>query len=84
MSSDWFTSLNRVAGLIPNISSRTVVHGGTVCQSRSDCEAVPLSDLSGVLERFDVDHEVAAFAGERKGPAPDDFDVGTLDTKLQF
>ena len=80
VSSDWFTSLERVSGLIPSISSKTVVHGGTVRQSRSDCEVVPLSDLSGVLERFDVAQEVAAFVGERKGPAPDDTDVGTLDT----
>ena len=80
VSSDWFMSLNRVADLIPNVSSRTVVHGGTVRQSRSDCEIVPLSELSGVLERFDVDHEVAAFVSERKGPEPDDSDVGTLDT----
>ena len=80
VSSDWFMSLNRVADLIPNVSSRTVVHGGTVRQSRSDCEIVPLSELSGVLERFDVDHEVAAFVSDRKGPEPDDSDVGTLDT----
>ena len=80
VSSDWFKSLNRVAGLIPNISSRTVVHGGTVRQSRSDCEVVPLSDFSGVLERIDVAHEVPAFPSERKGPVPDAFDVGTLDT----
>ena len=80
VSSDAFTSLNRVADLIPNISTKTVVHGGTVRQSRSDCEAVPLIDLSGVLERLDVDQEVAAFVSERKGLAPDDIDVGTLDT----
>ena len=80
VSSDWFTSLNRVAALIPNISSKTVVHGGTVRQSRSDCEIVPPSELSGVLERFDVAHEVVAFVSEKKGPAPDDFDVETLDT----
>ena len=79
VSSDWFTSLNRVAALIPNISTRTVVHGGSERQSRGDCEAVALTDLSGVLERLDVDREVAAFVRDRRMPAPDGFDVGTLD-----
>lgn len=80
VSSDCFASLNRVAELIPNISSKAVVYGGTVRQVRSDCEIVPLSELSDFLERFDVDQDLAAFVRERKARAPDDFDVGTLDT----
>ena len=80
VSSDCFASLDRVANLIPNVSSKVVVYGGTVRQVRSDCEVVPLSDLSGFLERIDVDQDLAAFVDERKGPVSAGFDVRTLDT----
>ena len=50
IASDHFHALDRVAGLIPDISSKAVVYGGTARQSRSDCEVVPLGDLSGLLE----------------------------------
>ena len=80
IASDYFTSLNRVAELIPAISAKAVVYGGTTRQSRSDCEVVPLGDLGGVLERFEVSQEAAAFVRDRIGPAPDDSDVQTLDT----
>ena len=50
IASDCFHALNRVAGLIPGISTKAVVYGGTARQSRSDCEVVPLRDLSGLLE----------------------------------
>ncbi len=50
IASDYFHALNRVAGLIPDISAKAVVYGGTARQSRSDCEVVPLGDLSGLLE----------------------------------
>jgi hypothetical protein len=80
IASDYFTSLNRVAELIPAISAKAVVYGGPTRQSRSDCEVVPLGDLGGMLERFEVSQEIANFVKERIGPAPDDFDVKTLDT----
>ena len=80
VSSDWFASLNRVARLIPNVSATVVVYGGTAREVRRDCEVVPLSDLSGALERFDVDQDLAAFVRERKARSPDDSDVGMLDT----
>ena len=79
MSSDCFASLDRVVSLIADVSSKVVVHGGTVRLVHSDCEVVPLSDLSGFLERFDVDQDLTEFIGERKGSAAADFDVGTLD-----
>ena len=50
IASDYFHALDRVAGLIPDISAKAVVYGGTARQSRSDCEVVPLGDLSGLLE----------------------------------
>lgn len=80
VSSDWFASLNRVARLIPNVSATVVVYGGSVREVRRDGEVVPLSDLSGALERFDVDQALAAFVRERKARSPDDSDVATLDT----
>ncbi len=58
VASDYCASLNRVAGLIPDIAAKTVVYGGTARQSRSDCDIVPLADLSEALDRFEVDQEV--------------------------
>ena len=49
IASDYFHALDRVAGLIPDISAKAVVYGGTARQSRSDCEVVPLEDLDELL-----------------------------------
>ena len=54
VASDYFTSLNRVAKLIPGISSKTVIYGGATRQSRTDSEVLPPAELSGALERFEV------------------------------
>ena len=80
ISSDYFTSLNRVAELVPEISAKAVVYAGPTRQSRSDCEVVPLGELGGMLERLEVSQEAVAFVGDKIGPAPGDFDVETLDT----
>ena len=80
MTSDSLTAINRVAELIPAVAAKTVVYGGTGRQSRSDCAVVPLAEFAGVLERFDVDQDVASFVQERKGSAPNDADVTNLDT----
>ena len=53
VASDYFTSLNRVAEIIPSISTKTVVYGGTTRQSRTDSEVLPPAKLSGTLERFE-------------------------------
>ena len=53
IASDYFASLNRISELVPEISTRTVVYGGSVRQSRGDGEVVPLDELSTVLETFD-------------------------------
>ena len=79
VSSDYFSSLNRVAELVPDITAKTVVYGGTARQSRTDSEVVPAAELKGLLARFDVDQEIATFVNERQGPKPDDSDVETLD-----
>ncbi|MDE2823483.1 MAG: ATP-binding protein [Chloroflexota bacterium] len=53
VASDYFTSLNRVAELIPSISTKTVVYGGMTRQSRTDSEVLPSAELSGALERLE-------------------------------
>ena len=53
VASDYFTSLHRVAALIPNITSKAVIYGGETRQTRTEAEAVPLSGLRGALDRFE-------------------------------
>ena len=79
VSGDFFTSLHKVAELVPNIVSRTVVYGGHARQERSDCAAVPLVDLGGVIDRLDIDQEISDFISERTGAEPRRSDVETLD-----
>ena len=79
VSSDYFTSLKRVAELIPDISTKTVVYGGSLRQSRTDSEVVPAAELKGILVRLEVDREIANFVSERRGSEPDTSEVETLD-----
>ena len=79
ISSEHFQSLHRVAELVPGVTSKTVVYGGAVRQSRSDSQAIPLADLPGTLKMLDVNTEIAAFVEENKGPADDDADPQALD-----
>ena len=80
ITSSYFQALNRISALIPEISAKAVVYGGTTRQLRSDCEVVPLDDLGGVLERLEVNQEIAAFVKDKRGPAPVESDIKTLDT----
>ena len=82
VSSDYFTSLNRVAELVPDITAQTVVYGGSERQSRTDMEVVPPAELKRTLVRFEVDQEIASFVSERKGPEekPNLSDLKKLDT----
>ena len=79
IASDSFASLNRVAELVPNVSMKVVVYGGTDRQSRSAGEVVPFTDLQGVLDRFEVEREMTALVRNKVGPAPVPSDVGVLD-----
>ena len=79
IASDYFDSLNRVADRILEITGKFVVFGGTDRQSRTDAEVVPLGDLGGVIARFEVDQEVAAFVKKKKGATPSEADIETLD-----
>ena len=51
IASDYFTSLHRVAALIPDISTKTVIYGGATPQSRTDAKAVPLQGMRDVLDK---------------------------------
>lgn len=79
LSSDHFSALHKLAEILPGISSRTVVYGGTERVLRSHAEAVPLAGLSGVLDRLDVDEYVTEFIRERRGPNPSQMDIESLD-----
>ena len=80
IGSDYFHSLHRVAELVPDVTSKTVVYGGTARQSRSDSEVIPLVGLGGTLEMFEINREIADFVRENKGPTPDDADIKALDS----
>ena len=53
VASDYFVSLNKVAGLLPGVFARAVVYGGREWQSRGDCDVTPLAGLSSLLQKFD-------------------------------
>ncbi len=54
IASDWFDALNAIEKLVPKISMKAAVYGGTERQSRSSGEVVPFADLCDVLERFEA------------------------------
>ncbi len=80
VGSDFFRSLHRVAEVVPDITSKTVVYGGTTRQSRSDSEVITLADLGGALDMLEINRELAAFVKANKGDPPKDGDVKALDT----
>ena len=79
VSSDYFASLQKVAGIVPDVVSRTVVYGGAERMQRSDAAAVPLTDLGGVLDRLDIEREVSEFVRQHRGPDPSERDIERLD-----
>ena len=54
VASDYFSSLDRVAEIVPQVSAKAVIYGGADMQTRSDCEVAPLSGVAGVLERLEA------------------------------
>ena len=80
ITSNYFKSLNRVAEVVPSIKSKAVVYGGAEHQVRTDAEVVPIGALGGVLERFELGHDIGAFILRRRGNIPVDRDVEILDT----
>ncbi len=79
VSGDFFAPLNKVAELLPNVVSKTVVYGGKSRQDRSDCTVVPLAGLGSVIDRLDVDQEISDFISERAAAAPSPSDIEILD-----
>ena len=79
VTADFFSALNAVAKVVPEITLKAVIYGGAARQSRSAGEVVPFDDLHGFLERFEVDREVAAFVKDRMGLAPSSADIDILD-----
>ena len=80
IGSDYFHSLHRVVEVVPDVTSKTVVYGGTARQSRSHSEVIPLVGLGGTLEMFELNREIADYVHGNKGPAPDDADIRALDS----
>ena len=53
IASDWFSSLNRVAEIVPGVQARAVVYGGAPHEARRAGDVVPLAGMSDLLTRFD-------------------------------
>ena len=53
IASDWFSSLNRVAEIVPGVQARAVVYGGSSREARRAGNVVPLAGMSDLLTRFD-------------------------------
>ena len=54
-NSDYFASLNTIAQLVPGVSAKTVVYGGNERQFRNDCQVVPPTELTSVVEQFEAE-----------------------------
>jgi predicted AAA+ superfamily ATPase len=53
LASDYFANLNRIADILPGITSKTVVYGGAEHQSRSSGTAVSLTGFDALLTQID-------------------------------
>ena len=62
---DYFDSLNRVSNLVPEVLMKAVVYGGRGRQSRNTGEIVPFANLHSVLERIELDQEIAVFLNDK-------------------
>ena len=80
VAADFFDSMTAVEQLIPEISRKVVVYGGATRQSRSAGEIVPFGDVCDLLDRFEVDRQIAAFAKENTPPLPNESRVNILDS----
>lgn len=74
VASDYFSALNRVAEVVPEIWSKAVVYGGTATQQRTDALVSPFGALSNVLNGFD--------SGERFGIDPVKFSFDVSDSSV--
>ena len=79
VTGDYFKSLNKIENLIPNISRKIVVYGGSARQTRSSIEVVPFGELSEVIERFEVEEETASFSQSNLPVSPEKSDLSIID-----
>ncbi len=54
IASDYFNSLDRVSELLPQVSGKAVIYGGSDTQRRSGYEVAPLSGLTSILEQYEA------------------------------
>lgn len=78
VNTDFFSSLNRIQDIVPDVTAKAVVYGGMDRQTRSDCDVVPLPNMSGLLERFEVGTQIEAFLRERRSPEAKSSDIAML------
>lgn len=76
---DFFDSLEAVSRAVPGISMKAVVYGGADRQSRSAGEVVPFDGLHDLLDRFEVDEEIASLVQDRLESEPPDTGDRMLD-----
>ena len=79
ISSSYFTSLDKINKLIPNISTKAVVYAGTDRQSRSIGEIVPFVEFYDMLKYFDVKSKIATLARKKSFPPPSISEIDILD-----
>ena len=79
VASNVFDSLNAVAKLLPDIALKIVVYSGRDHQSRSAGEVTPFGELCDVLERFEVNKDIATFVQEKLAAVPAGSDINILD-----
>ena len=53
VASDYFDPINRVARILPQVTSKTLVYGGSQRQVRHNIPAVPMTDMSAALEAIE-------------------------------
>ncbi|MDE0310369.1 MAG: ATP-binding protein [Acidiferrobacterales bacterium] len=79
IATDYFKPFDRIGDLIPKISRKIIVYGGSARQTQSSVEVVPFGDLSDVLDRFQAEKEMSSIARTGLSDLPDSSDRGTLD-----
>ena len=83
VSSDSFASIDRVAGLIGDVTAKAIVYGGSTRQTRSGCEVLPLVAFADYLERFEVDQEFSRFVADRSTSEDDQSEMEIIDLICQ-
>lgn len=78
VATDYFKLLNLVEDAIPEISRKILVYGGSSRQTRSGVEVLPYGDLRDVLEKIEVEEEIASYSHNQAG-SQNQTDIEVLD-----